>query len=163
MGIGAACVTAHYHRPEVSGEPTSRSSEDACACSGRDAPSHERDRLDGWRDRPCPERTRRHSDQHCTRRFTLWHVARPQEQAEASVSVLPVRIDGAEGVAFEDSFQQGVKRESLRSLCRVVNATKLPLEVALTKLEPTAQETGTLIARRAEQQVRPCFKDTGQP
>ena len=77
----------------------------------------------------------------------------PQEQAEASVSVLPVRIDGAEGVAFEDSFQQGVKRESLRSLCRVVNATKLPLEVALRKLEPASQDAGTLVARRAAQQV----------
>jgi len=77
------------------------------------------------------------------------------------VSVLPVRIDGAEGVAFEDSFQQGVKRESLRSLCRVVNATKLPLEVALTKLEPANQEAGALIARRAPPQVNFLRQYTG--
>ncbi len=78
------------------------------------------------------------------------------------MSVLPVRIDGAEGVAFEDSFQQGVKRESLRSLCRVVNATKLPLEVALMKLEPAPQEAGALIARRAPPQVKFLRQHTGQ-
>jgi hypothetical protein len=77
-----------------------------------------------------------------------------QEQAETSVSVLPVRIDGAEGVAFEDSFQQGVKRESLRSLCRVVNATQLPLEVALTKLQAASSEAGAVVVRRASQQAR---------
>ena len=78
-----------------------------------------------------------------------------QEQAEASVSVLPVRIEGADGVAFEDSFQQGVKRESLRSLCRIVNATELPLEVALTKLQRATPEAGALAVRREPQEVGP--------
>ena len=87
--------------------------------------------------------------------FTAHQSARRlQEQAEASVSVLPVRIDGAEGVAFEDSFQQGVKRESLRSLCRVVNATQLPLEVALTKLQAAPAETGAMVVRRTPQQAK---------
>lgn len=55
-----------------------------------------------------------------------------QEQGESAVSVLPVRIAGAEGVAFENTFHAGVKRETLRSLCQLVNGSQLPLEVALT-------------------------------
>ena len=69
------------------------------------------------------------------------------------MSVLPVRIDGAEGVAFEDSFQQGVKRESLRSLCRVVNATQLPVEVALTQLQAAPRQSGALVVSRPPQQA----------
>ena len=34
-------------------------------------------------------------------------------------------------MALESSFQGGVKRELLRSLCQVVNETQLRLEVAL--------------------------------
>ena len=40
----------------------------------------------------------------------------------------PVRLaDG--GVALESNFRQGVKHEVLRSLCQLVNTTKLALEV----------------------------------
>lgn len=47
------------------------------------------------------------------------------------MSVLPVRITGGEGVAFENTFHEGMKRERLRSLCQLVNMSELPLEVAL--------------------------------
>ena len=47
------------------------------------------------------------------------------------MSVLPVRIAGDEGVAFENSVHDGVKREVLRSLCQLVNSSELALEVAL--------------------------------
>ena len=80
------------------------------------------------------------------------------------MSVLPVRIDGAEGVAFEDSFQQGVKRECLRSLCRVVNATELPLEVALTTLrEAPARAANTPTDRTASQSASPPHRPCTQP
>ncbi len=45
-------------------------------------------------------------------------------------SVVPVRMRGGV-VALESSFQGGVKREKLRSLCQLVNDTQLRLEVAL--------------------------------
>jgi len=55
---------------------------------------------------------------------------RSQKQSDGSVSVLPVRIAGGEGVAFESIFHEGMKRERLRSLCQLVNMSELPLEVA---------------------------------
>lgn len=45
-------------------------------------------------------------------------------------SVLPVRTRGGV-VALESSFQGGIRREVLRSLCQLVNDTQLRLEVAL--------------------------------
>ena len=42
-----------------------------------------------------------------------------------------VRIGSGNGIALEGSFQEGVKRETLRSLCQVTNGTRLTLEVAL--------------------------------
>ncbi len=47
-------------------------------------------------------------------------------------SVLPVRTRGGV-VALESSFQGGVRREVLRSLCQLVNDTQLRLEVALVE------------------------------
>ncbi|KAK9908805.1 hypothetical protein WJX75_003140 [Coccomyxa subellipsoidea] len=49
---------------------------------------------------------------------------------DTASSVVPVRMRGAV-VALESSFQGGVKREVLRSLCQLVNDTQLRLEVAL--------------------------------
>ncbi|KAK9819963.1 hypothetical protein WJX72_004515 [[Myrmecia] bisecta] len=56
-----------------------------------------------------------------------------QQQASPVASVLAVRL-GSEGVALESSFQEGVKRETLRALCQVVNTTELRLEVALAEV-----------------------------
>lgn len=44
--------------------------------------------------------------------------------------MVPVRTRGG-FVALESSFQAGVKREVLRSLCQLANDTQLRLEVAL--------------------------------
>ena len=49
---------------------------------------------------------------------------------DTASSVVPVRMRGGV-VALESSFQGGVKREVLRSLCQLVNDTQLRLEVAL--------------------------------
>lgn len=69
-----------------------------------------------------------------------------QARGDSAVTVLPVRIAGAEGVAFENSFQGGVKRETLRSLCQLVNGSQLALEVALTKGRSRPAATSTALA-----------------
>ena len=51
-----------------------------------------------------------------------------RQQKATAATVTPVRLaDG--GVALESNFRQGVKHEVLRSLCQLVNTTKLALEV----------------------------------
>lgn len=50
----------------------------------------------------------------------------------ASMSLSIVRIGPSDGIALEGSFQDGLKRETLRSLCQITNGTKLRLEVCLT-------------------------------
>ena len=43
--------------------------------------------------------------------------------------VVPVRVGSHKGVAFETTFQDGVRREALRSLAQLANASELHLEV----------------------------------
>lgn len=57
-----------------------------------------------------------------------------ESKAQASASLSVVRISSADGIGVEGSFQEGVKKETLRSLCRVANGTQLMLEVALADL-----------------------------
>lgn len=47
--------------------------------------------------------------------------------------VVPVRVDSEHGVAFETSFQDGVRHETLRSMCQLANACAMPLEVHLER------------------------------
>ena len=57
-----------------------------------------------------------------------------ESKAQASASLSVVRISSADGIGIEGSFQEGVKKETLRSLCNVANGTQLTLEVALADL-----------------------------
>ena len=64
-------------------------------------------------------------------------------------------------MAFEGSFQEGVKRETLRSLCQVVNATQLNLEVALAPVAdddwqqvPVASSSRTSLSSRPSSSSR---------
>ena len=50
-------------------------------------------------------------------------------QMQDSSSLVPVRVDSHNGVVLETSFQDGIRREALRSLAQLVNASDLPLEV----------------------------------
>ena len=57
-----------------------------------------------------------------------------ETKAQASASLSVVRISSVDGIAIEGSFQEGVKRETLRSLCQVANGTQLTLEVSLADI-----------------------------
>ena len=57
-----------------------------------------------------------------------------ENKGQASTSLSVVRISSADGIGIEGSFQEGVKKETLRSLCQVANGTQLTLEVALADL-----------------------------
>lgn len=50
-------------------------------------------------------------------------------QGTDAAVVVPVRVDSEHGVAFETSFQDGVRHETLRSMCQLANACAMPLEV----------------------------------
>jgi hypothetical protein len=43
--------------------------------------------------------------------------------------MVPVRVDSHNGVVLETSFQEGIRREALRSLAQLVNSSELPLQV----------------------------------
>lgn len=58
---------------------------------------------------------------------------------QVTSSVVPIRAQALGGCALEGSFRGGVKREVLRSLCQVHNATQLPLQVALATLPPASE------------------------
>ena len=61
------------------------------------------------------------------------HMQGSRQQKATAATVTPVRLaDG--GVALESNFRQGVKHEVLRSLCQLVNTTKLALEVGCLAL-----------------------------
>jgi hypothetical protein len=64
----------------------------------------------------------------CPSTWTNNRWLRQQQPESMSASVLPVRV-GDSGVALESVFQEGVKWEVLRSLCQLVNASELTLEV----------------------------------
>ena len=64
------------------------------------------------------------------------HMQGSRQQKATAATVTPVRLaDG--GVALESNFRQGVKHEVLRSLCQLVNTTKLALEVGLPHSVPS--------------------------
>jgi hypothetical protein len=42
---------------------------------------------------------------------------------------VPVRVDSYHGVVLETSFQEGIRREALRSLAQLVNSSEVALQV----------------------------------
>lgn len=48
-----------------------------------------------------------------------------------SSSAVPVRVDSHNGVVLETSFQDGIRRETLRSLAQLANSTELALQVCI--------------------------------
>lgn len=50
--------------------------------------------------------------------------------------MVPVRVDSHNGVVLETSFQEGVRREALRSLAQLANSSELPLQVGLLSSFP---------------------------
>lgn len=78
---------------------------------------------------------------------------------QVASAVVPIRARALGGCALESSFQGGVKRERLRSLCQVHNATALRLEVALAPLrgggwhEVPRQASASRTSRRPSSQV----------
>ena len=42
---------------------------------------------------------------------------------------MPVRVDSYHGVVLETSFQEGIRREALRSLAQLVNSSEVALQV----------------------------------
>ena len=68
-------------------------------------------------------------------------LAQGDRQSEASnTSLSVVRIGPDDGIVVESSFQGGVKREVLRSLCQVANETRIELEVALAHGEEQEED-----------------------
>jgi hypothetical protein len=50
-------------------------------------------------------------------------------QLQDSSSLVPVRVDSYHGVVLETSFQEGIRREALRSLAQLVNSSEVALQV----------------------------------
>ena len=69
-------------------------------------------------------------------------------------SVVPIRVQSLGGCALESSFKGGVKRERLRSLCQVHNATQLRLQVALATL-PSDHNEWQEVPQQAASRRRP--------
>ncbi len=70
-----------------------------------------------------------HKPGKATGRWTLVIFCWRFLQGSDSAAVVPVRVDSHNGVVLETSFQEGIRREALRSLAQVANASELPLQV----------------------------------